>query len=65
MRLDIRLEPIGETGCRVQWSRRFVACSAEGNAWIDALVPERVAGATRMIAKLVAYFLETGTMLRP
>ena len=62
-RLDIRLDPYGN-GTRVHWSRRFIACSDEGNAWIDSRDPDRVASTTRMLAKLLAHYLETGTMLR-
>ena len=64
MRLEIELEPLHETGARVRWRRRFIAYDEPGNASIDALVPERVSAATTALAKLLAHYLTTGTMLR-
>jgi hypothetical protein len=63
MQLEISLQPEGK-GTRVRWRRRFVACDEAGNAWIDALVAQG-APSTKLLARLLGHFLETGTMLRP
>lgn len=63
MRLDIGLEPHGETMTRLNWCRRFIATSNEGNAWIAQMTPAGMAAATDKLARLLAYYLATGIML--
>jgi hypothetical protein len=63
MRLEVGLEAAEGGGTRVSWTRRFIAISPEGNAWVGRLPPPGASPATRTLARLLAHYLATGTML--
>ncbi len=65
MRLEIGLAASGPGGTRVSWTRRFIATSPDGNAWVGRLPPPGASPATQALAKLLAHYLATGTMLTP
>jgi hypothetical protein len=65
MRLDITLEVHGADSSRVSWSRRFIATSEEGKAWLAKLPAPGSSSGTQVLAQLLSHFLATGTMLKP
>jgi hypothetical protein len=64
MRLEIALEPLGVGGAHITWSRRFVATTPQGDAWVSALESGAASKATQKLASLLEHFLTTGEMLR-